>query len=114
MNHKKVITLFLITIVAGILTACNHTGNTFKPVAENDNTDLNGIITELPDAPGYETFKRNCMSCHSARYIQMQPDLSEKTWTGIVNKMKKNFGAPVADSSAQMIIKYLVAIKGKD
>lgn len=87
--------------------------NPTPKAATNSSTDLNAIVTELPNAPGYETFRANCISCHSARYVQMQPNLSEKTWTTIVTKMQKSFGAPFSDSSAQEIVKYLVAIKGK-
>ena len=75
--------------------------------------DLNSVTTNLPNAPGYATFQANCISCHSARYVQMQPDFSEETWRAIVKKMQKSFGAPVSDSSANEIVQYLVAIKGK-
>ena len=108
MKYKRLIAIIIIIIV----TACNNS----KPseVVKNDSvTNLNAIITELPDKPGYASFKQNCMSCHSARYIQMQPNLPEKTWTAIVTKMQKSFGAPIADSSAQEIVQYLVSIKGK-
>ncbi|MBS1746005.1 MAG: hypothetical protein JST21_07540 [Bacteroidetes bacterium] len=96
-----------------ILTACSN-----RKTSDNRKdtviTNLNAITTELPDKPGYATFKQNCMICHSARYIQIQPSLPEKTWSAIVIKMQKNFGAPVDDSSAKEIIKYLVSIKGKE
>ena len=103
--------LVLFSLCIFLLIACNEQG----PVTPttNEPTDLNAILTELPDAPGYETFKTNCTSCHSARYIQMQPELPEKTWTAIVTKMQKSFGAPVTDSSAKQIVQYLVFIKGK-
>lgn len=108
MNYKPWIAIITITMVL----ACNN--NKPSEVVKDDTvTNLNSIIAELPDKPGYASFKRNCMSCHSARYIQMQPDLPEKTWTAIVAKMQKNYGAPVTDSSAQEIVQYLVSIKGK-
>ena len=94
------------------ISGCNN-ANDRTSIASNAPTDLNAIVTELPDAPGYQTFKTNCIGCHSARYVQMQPDLSEKTWTTIVTKMQKSFGAPVTDSAAKEVIGYLVAIKGK-
>ena len=108
MNYKSSIVLIGVMFI----TACN---NSEPPDMVNDTgvTDLNTIITDLPDKPGYTSFKQNCMSCHSARYIQMQPDLPEKTWTAIVTKMQKSFGAPVADSSVKEIVQYLVSIKGK-
>ena len=108
MNYKNVIVIIAVIFIA----ACNNS-QSFKPVNDTGVTNLNAIITELPDKPGYARFKQNCMSCHSARYIQMQPDLPEKTWMAIVTKMQKSFGAPVADSSVKEIVQYLVSIKGK-
>ena len=61
---------------------------------------------------GGEAFKANCATCHSLRYIQMQPDFPEATWQKIVDKMVKNFGAPIPDSTSKAIVKYLIAIKG--
>ena len=103
----------LVFALSIFMVVCNEPENELTTVATNEPTNLNAIQTALPDAPGYETFKMNCISCHSARYVQMQPDLPEKTWAAIVAKMQKNFGAPVADSSAQVIVQYLKAIKGK-
>ncbi|HYK44233.1 MAG TPA: cytochrome c [Parafilimonas sp.] len=104
--------MFYVISVMIVAIACNNNGIQGAPGGA-ETTDLNAIITELPNAPGYDVFKTNCTSCHSARYVQMQPAFPEKTWTAIVTKMQKNFGAPVSDSSAKEIVKYLVAIKGK-
>lgn len=105
-------TVFIALLAIGLLAGCNS----HKPgpaIAADSVTNLNTFITQLPDKPGYASFKRHCMSCHSARYIQMQPNLPEKTWAAIVTKMQKSFGAPVADSAAAEIVQYLVSIKGK-
>lgn len=61
---------------------------------------------------GGEAFRAHCITCHSLRYIQMQPDFPEATWQKIVDKMVKNFGAPIPDSTSKSIVKYLMAIKG--
>jgi sulfite dehydrogenase len=97
-----------------IVIACNNLANNQPAnVFSAPTTNLNSYQTELPNAQGYETFKMNCLSCHSARYIQIQPELSEKNWTAIVTKMQKSFGAPLTDSASKEIVQYLVAIKGK-
>lgn len=75
--------------------------------------DLKEVTLNLPIVDGYQTFMANCGICHSPRYIQDQPKLPAKTWEAIVTKMQKTFGAPVSDSSAKIIVQYLVAIKGK-
>lgn len=48
-----------------------------------------------------------CNTCHSTRYITMQPPLPASTWEAEVNKMNKTFGAGIPDESAQKIILYL-------
>jgi len=97
----------------GITVACSSSNDKPATAAASASSDLNAYITELPDAQGYETFKMNCLSCHSARYVQIQPEFSEKTWSAIVTKMQKNFGAPLTDSASKAIVQYLVTIKGK-
>ena len=108
----KIVVLF--SLCACYLFACsdaNQKNDTI--ITASAPQDLNNIITKLPEAPGYKAFQNNCLICHSARYIQMQPNLSEKTWTSLIIKMQKSFGAPVPDSSVNEIVQYLVAIKGK-
>jgi hypothetical protein len=109
--HLKNIVLSI--LLAGCLLSCNETNNKNKIAIEPAPVGLLSVVTNLPEAPGYKTFQNNCISCHSARYIQMQPNLSEKAWLGLVTKMQKSFGAPIPDSSVNDIVKYLVTIKGK-
>ncbi len=73
--------------------------------------DISEVRTHLPEIDGYEEFKKHCITCHSLRYIEMQPEFPEKTWDHIVHKMVKNFGAPIPDSSIAIIVKYLVKVK---
>lgn len=95
--------------------SCGENNVKKEPVVAAATTapDLNNVTVELPKAPGSKTFNMNCVICHSASYIQNQPNMSEKQWTAIVTKMQKTFGAPVPDSSINEIVQYLVAIKGK-
>ena len=99
-------------LCACFILSCNGI-NSKKPVSVVPlPTGLYSVVTKLPEAPGYATFQSNCVSCHSARYVQMQPNLSEKTWMSLVTKMQKTFGAPIPDSSVNEIVQYLVTIKG--
>lgn len=105
--------IIVFSLCAGYFLSCREGNNKNEKPVVSEALDLNNVTTNLPEAPGYTTFQNNCISCHSARYVQMQPNFSEKTWTGIVKKMQKSFGAPVSDSSVPEIVQYLVAIKGK-
>ena len=48
-----------------------------------------------------------CNTCHSPRYITMQPPLPKDVWAAEVNKMVKIYGASIPEDSTQKIIQYL-------
>ena len=74
--------------------------------------DIHEVTSNIGTAEGEDVFKTNCLTCHSLRYIQMQPDFPRKNWEKIVDKMIKTFGAPIPDSTAKTIVDYLVTVKG--
>ncbi len=123
MNKRRHIHFFIwsIATVALCLAGCGSTEEKNKNAsAEKLIKDVRETEVKLPDAegaelftPGAEAFKANCITCHSLRYIQMQPDFPEKTWQKIVDKMVKSFGAPIPDSTSKVIVRYLMAIKGQ-
>ena len=84
------------------------------------NTDKDKIVghDKAPMDPklqkGEELFRTHCITCHTLRYIDMQPDFPRKTWEKITDKMIKSFGAPIPDSAAVKIVDYLMFIKGSE
>jgi hypothetical protein len=62
---------------------------------------------ELAAGPGREEVESYCSTCHSTRYITMQPPLPPETWTAEVNKMVKVMGQPIPEDVQPVIIKYL-------
>ncbi|MCP3017657.1 c-type cytochrome [Cupriavidus basilensis] len=71
------------------------------------------------ELPGYRLAQQNCMTCHSAQYVQTQPLSSTRAyWEATVKKMKKPFGAPLKDEDMPAMVDYLVktygAERGKD
>ena len=104
-----------ISIILLIITIISCNSNEMKPsaVVKKEIPDISSVTVTLPEAAGSEEFKANCLTCHSARYIEMQPDFAKKNWEKIVDKMIKTFGAPISDSAAVKIVNYLVEIKGK-
>lgn len=67
---------------------------------------------EFPPGNGHDTFVSRCSVCHSLRYVTMQPDFPEATWSKEVDKMIKTFGAHITEPEAKEIVEYLTAIKG--
>ena len=98
---------FLLIYSALLFASCADKQDVKLP---EDNADVKTLFTQ---APGEELYKANCITCHSLRYIEMQPPFPRKTWEKIVDKMIKNFGAPIPDSSASAIVNYLMDIRGK-
>ena len=97
-----------------LFASCNEIDYTAREAAPGpDFIDISEVVVALPDSAGKELVEINCLTCHSLRYIEMQPRFSRKTWEKTVTKMIKNYGAPVQDSvTAARIVDYLVRIKG--
>jgi mono/diheme cytochrome c family protein len=58
--------------------------------------------------PGVEAAQNNCLSCHSADYVNTQPPrLGATFWEAEVSKMIKAYHAPITETDAKAIIDYL-------
>jgi mono/diheme cytochrome c family protein len=106
-------TCFFILFIASCSENKNTEPTAANPIANSTSKDIHDVEAYIGHGEGEEVFKANCITCHSLRYIQMQPSFPRKTWEKIVDKMIKNFGAPIADSSAHQIVSYLATVKGK-
>src|SRR4029077_6846666 len=62
---------------------------------------------DLAPGGGLQDVQIYCNTCHSPRYITMQPPLPAATWEAEVNKMNKTFSAAIPDENTQKIILYL-------
>lgn len=111
MSMIKIPIGIFVTLFVFVAVSCKQREKT-QEVASTEAPDLKHVQVTLPKAPGSQAFNTNCVICHSASLVANQPNFPEKTWTAIVTKMQKTFGAPVSDSSAKIIIQYLTAIKG--
>lgn len=125
---KEVLLVAFVSIVA--LSSCQRlpestssaSANQSAQVAEDtqlhENLDVHAITLahanpEFPPGKGRELFISRCTVCHSLRYVSMQPDFPEKTWTKEVDKMRQVWGAHITEDEAKEIIAYLVLVKGK-
>lgn len=59
------------------------------------------------EAPGVTALNAQCLTCHSAEYVIMQPPLSLKGWTAEVTKMKQKYGAQFSTNEIAPIAYYL-------
>jgi hypothetical protein len=62
---------------------------------------------DLAPGDGLQDVQIYCNTCHSPRYIIMQPPLPAAAWEAEVNKMNKTFGAGIPEDNTKKIILYL-------
>jgi hypothetical protein len=67
---------------------------------------------EIANGPNVATFRKDCLICHTARYVSMQPRFSKAVWQSEVKKMVDVYGAPIPDADQALIVEYLVAVNG--
>jgi len=77
------------------------------PDAKYDVGPYPSFTPELAEGDGKLEVQSFCFTCHSTRYITMQPPLPGATWEAEVNKMMKVYGAPIPEATAKKITTYL-------
>jgi mono/diheme cytochrome c family protein len=68
---------------------------------------------QFKPGPGAQVAQTQCVICHTAEYVYMQPPLTRAQWEGEVNKMRKVFGAPLPEDQVKTVVDYLVTQNGK-
>ena len=62
---------------------------------------------DLAAGDGRQYIQIHCNTCHSPRYITMQPPMPAADWESEVNKMIKTYGANIPEDAVAKIIAYL-------
>jgi sulfite dehydrogenase (cytochrome) subunit B len=70
--------------------------------------------TKLERGPGVELATAQCLLCHSADYISIQPPMTRAAWSATVVKMKEKYGAPILPDSTNALVNYLVKTYGTE
>jgi len=88
-----------------------------KPAAKAGSSPVHNITLpqyppEVAQGPNVEVYSRNCLLCHTARYVSMQPHFPRSVWQSEVKKMIDAYGAVISDGDQTLIIEYLLAVKG--
>lgn len=79
----------------------------FAADAKYDVGPYPSFTPELAEGEGKQEVRSFCATCHSTRYITMQPPLLGATWEAEVIKMMKVYGAPIPEAAAKKITVYL-------
>ncbi len=124
MKHRTGFLISALVLTAGLLCAqskitdSNYTlknpGSVSQTVPQRQSNGATYSVADYPLyrptlAPGEDSnlTESYCGTCHSTRYIVMQPPLPPETWEAEVNKMIKTFGMTNPEGVAPKIIKYL-------
>ena len=105
-------------VLLAVVTCCSNTAsaagstNAASHLPSVRSITLPHFEPELPVAPGRDEFLVVCVSCHSPRYITMQPLFPQRQWEETVDKMLKVYGAQMDQGQRQAIVGYLVTIHG--
>lgn len=107
----------MMVLVAGSLIAESQSPSSgaSKPDASQvQRITLPRVSTEIPPGPNVQVYQKDCLICHSARYVAMQPRFSKTVWQAEVKKMADAYGAPISEADQALIVDYLVAVKGSE
>jgi cytochrome c551/c552 len=63
---------------------------------------------------GFEIANAQCLICHSADYVAIQPPLSRAFWKSSVQKMQQKYGAVIPEEQVEPLVGYLVKTYGTE
>jgi len=67
----------------------------------------------FPPGDGADIANAQCLICHSAGMVLLQPALTQDEWAREINKMRNSFGAPLPADQVVPLAKYLRGIDGR-
>ena len=108
---KRGLPAFLLTAIALGLAAAK------SPAPFENNRSTDAIATayesnELPPSPNFAIYEKNCLSCHSSRYVINLPNAPRKVWEASVKKMVDLYDAPIDEANQKLIVDYLMVVRG--
>jgi hypothetical protein len=72
-----------------------------------------GAVLQPSSLPGYAKAQADCVVCHSAEYMFMQPpNAGRPYWDAMTKRMKAVFKAPFDEADIPAIVDYLSATYG--
>jgi hypothetical protein len=88
-----------------------------KPTAKASSSQVQSITlpkvpSEIQPGPNVEIYSRDCLVCHTARYVSIQPRFPKTVWQSEVKKMIDAYGTVIPEADQSLIVEYLVTVKG--
>ncbi len=97
---------------AGFPGQASKTGSKDAGSGTVQSITLPQVPADIPAGPHVDTYRKDCLICHSGRYVTMQPRFPEAVWEKEVKKMIDAYGAVIPEADQKEIVEYLVAVRG--
>ena len=115
---KAAVVIAALTLAGGLVLRAQQSSSGAEQAAAKGSMQQTHSI-QLPDnageilrGPHMDTYSKDCLICHSARYVSIQPGFSKEVWQSEVKKMVNAYGASITESDQVLIVEYLVAVRG--
>ena len=100
---------------AGLAAAAFVAAGTSHAVVKTMVLPADPVFLRPSALPGYTKAQGQCVSCHSAEYMQYQPPTAARPyWDAMVKRMKVVFKATVNEADMPDIVDYLVKTYGNE
>jgi cytochrome c5 len=116
-SNWKIIGVLMVSAMALAAHSQAPSKGAAKPAAKEGPGQVQHITLpqysgEITPGPNVQVYEKDCLICHTARYVSMQPRFSKAVWQSEVKKMVDAYGAPIPEADQALIVEYLVAVKG--
>jgi len=119
MSKWKIIGVLMAATIAIAAQSQAPSQSAAKPAAKDGLGQVQHIVLpkyagEILPGPNVQVYEKDCLLCHTARYVSMQPRFSKTVWQSEVKKMVDAYGASIPDADQALIVEYLVAVRGME
>ncbi len=116
-NWKTVFVFAAAAVGLAVCVAVHSQQPASKPAANAGSSPVHSIVLpkyppEIQPGPNVEIYSKDCLLCHTARYVAMQPGFPKSVWQSEVKKMVDAYGATIPEADQALIVEYLVVVKG--
>ena len=114
-NLLRILLLALLVVSSLIAESQSSSGAAANPSSgQLERISLPKVPVDIPQGPNVQVYEKNCLICHSARYVITQPRFSKTVWQNEVKKMVDAYGASISPADQALIVEYLTAVKGSE
>jgi mono/diheme cytochrome c family protein len=89
-------------------------GSRTGPTWTRLSVELPASTRTFPAGEGSSIASSQCLICHSAGMVLLQPQRTQAQWTETINKMRTAYGAPLPAEQVNALAAYLARVIGHE